>query len=84
MQLLGGVGYIKEFPLEGYAQNYVLRRFMRVPVNITGSLQAENCCRGLPDSLFAKGRTLMVDGDGKKAVIEITTALNQDQTLHIK
>jgi NAD(P) transhydrogenase subunit beta len=38
----------------------------------------------LPDPLFAMDHTLMVYGDGKKAVIEMTTALKQDYTLHIK
>ena len=32
---------------------------------------------GLPNPLFAMDHTLMVYGDGKKAVIEMTTALNQ-------
>jgi len=32
---------------------------------------------GLPNPLFAMDNTLMVYGDGKKAVIDITTALNQ-------
>ena len=32
---------------------------------------------GLPNPLFAMDHTLMVFGDGKKAVIEMTTALNQ-------
>ena len=32
---------------------------------------------GLPNPLFAMDHTLMVYGDGKKAVVEMTTALNQ-------
>jgi len=32
---------------------------------------------GLPNPLFAMSHTLMVYGDGKKAVVEMTTALNQ-------
>jgi len=32
---------------------------------------------GLPNPLFAMDHTLMVYGDGKKAVVEITTAFNQ-------
>ena len=32
---------------------------------------------GLPNPLFAMSHTLMVYGDGKKAVIDMTTALNQ-------
>jgi NAD(P) transhydrogenase subunit beta len=32
---------------------------------------------GLPNPLFALDHTLMVYGDGKKAVVEMTTALNQ-------
>ena len=32
---------------------------------------------GLPNPLFAKDNTLMVFGDGKQAVVDLTSALNE-------